>query len=207
MKLQISFDVNDLEKAIRIAKEVEPFCDIIEIGTILIYQYGVGTIKAFKEALGNKTILADSKIIDRGSVAAELFADSNVDWFTVMAGTSSPVIHAACSVANRKKKKVMLDLLDSSSVGQSALEAKNLGADALLFHQPYDEEEPFTFLEKWDMVKGNASVPVFVSAKITRETIDKVLELQPDGIVIGSSIVQAENPAQEAEFFYNLCCK
>jgi len=207
MKLQISFDLTDLDKAIRIAKEVAPFCDILEIGTILIYEHGIEAIKAFKEAISNKTILVDSKIIDRGSIAAELFASAHADWFTVMAGTSSQVIHAACSVANNKKKKVMLDLLDSHSVGQSALEAKNLGAHALLFHQPYDEKEPFTFLDKWDMVKGNASVPIFVSARITRETVDKVMELKPDGIVIGSSIVLAENPAQEAEFFYNLCCK
>ena len=207
MKLQIAFDLTDLDKALAIAKEVEPFCDIFEIGTVLIYQHGMEAIKKFKETFGTKTILADSKIIDRGSLTAELFSDASVDWFTVMAGTSSEVIHAACSVANNKKKKVMIDLLDSSSVGQSAMEAKNLGASALLLHQPYEEQDSFTFFDQWDMVKGNASVPVFVSAKITRETIDKVIGLQPDGIVIGTSIVQAENPAQEAEFFYNLCCK
>ena len=98
----------------------------------------------------------------------------------------------------------MLDLLDASSVGQSALEAKNLGIDALLFHQPYDAAESLVFLEQWDMVKGNSAVPIFVSAKITKENINDIINIKPDGIIIGSSIVNAEDPQEAAEFFHSV---
>ena len=97
----------------------------------------------------------------------------------------------------------MLDLLDASSVGQSALEAKNLGVDALLFHSAYDEQDT-TILDKWDMVKGNSELPVFVSAKIGRESVEEIVKLLPDGIIIGRAITGAENPAQEAQYFAKL---
>ena len=204
MKLQISFDLIDLQKALQVAAHVAPHCDILEVGTLLIYHHGLDAIRQFKEQFQEKTILADSKIIDRGKQAATLLAQANPDWITVMAGTSKNVIHATCTAAHNKGKKVMIDLLDSKSVGQSAMEAKNLGADALLFHEPYDEEHSLVFLDKWDMVHGNTDLPIFISAKITRDNIDEILRVKPAGIIIGNSITQAQDPAKEAAFFYQL---
>jgi len=204
MKLQVSFDVTDLEKALQVASKTAHYVDIFEIGTLLIYKYGIHAIKQFKELFPEHTILVDSKIVDRGKYAVTLFAHADADWVTVMAGTSKEVIHSVTSAAHSYNKKVMLDLLDASSVGQSALEAKNLGIDALLFHQPYDAAESLVFLEQWDMVKGNSAVPIFVSAKITKENINDIINIKPDGIIIGSSIVNAEDPQEAAEFFHSV---
>src|SRR5579863_7196776 len=157
MKLQISFDLSDLDKAIQTCSQVAEYADIIEIGTILLFHYGTDAVKKFADAFPEKTILADTKIIDRGKEVVELFAQAGADWITVMAGTSPNVIHAATMAAHSSNVKVMLDLVDSNSVGQSALEAKNLGADALLFHQLYNEKESLIFLDKWDMIKGNTT--------------------------------------------------
>ncbi len=202
MKLQVSFDVTDLEQALHVASQIATYVDIFEIGTLLIYKYGIDAVKQFKELFPEHTILVDSKIVDRGKYVVTLFAHANADWITVMAGTSKEVIHSVTSAAHSFNKKVMLDLLDSSSVGQSALEAKNLGIDALLFHQPYDAAESLMFLEQWEMVKGNSAVPVFISAKITRDNISDIIKIKPDGIIIGTSIVNSEDPREAAEFFH-----
>jgi len=207
MKLQISFDLIDLDKAIIIGSEIAPYADIIEIGTILIYHHGINAIKKFKDVFPDKVILADTKIVDRGKEIAELFAQAGADWITVMAGTSSHVIHATTTAAHNANMKVMLDLIDSNSVGQSALEAKNLGVDALLFHQPYSEKESLVFLDKWDLIKGNTQLPIFVSAKINRDNVDKIVALRPDVIIVGLSITDAENSAHEAEYFAQLINK
>lgn len=205
MKLHISFDMPDLEKALTIAGSVEPYADVLEVGTLLIYHHGVKAVERFKEAFPKKIIFADCKIIDRGKEAVSLFAQAGADWVTIMAGAGKDVIHIGCATADKYNSKVMIDLLDSSSIGQSALEAKNLGASALLFHQPSDEHEPVTFLDKWDMAKGNTNLPIYVSAKIRRETVEEVMNIKPEGVIIGRSIVEAENPAQEAQYFYDLC--
>lgn len=204
MKLQIAFDMSNVEKALEIATHVADYADIFEVGTLLLYSHGVKAVKLFKEQFPRKQILADAKIIDRGKEAISLFAEAGADWVTVMAGTGKDVIHAACTAAHQAKIQVMLDLVDAASLGQSAMEAKNLGADALLFHQAFDEKESVQFLDKWEMVKGNTQLPVFVSAKITRDTINYFLSLRSDGLIIGKSITDSSDPAQEAQYFKDL---
>jgi len=205
MKLQISFDMPDLEKAIEISRQVSPYCDILEINTILIYAHGIAVLKKFRELFPDKIILADSKIVDRGKDITTLLGTTPIDWITVMAGTDKSVIHAACTTARSLNKKIMLDLIDSNPPDQSALEAQSLGAHALLFHGTRNEDESNTFLEKWDMIRGNTTLPIFVTANISRENIDSIIKIRPDGIIIGSAITNASNPAQEAQFFYELC--
>ena len=207
MKLQIAFDITDLDQAIDLAKQVADHCDILEIGTLLIYKHGVKSIERFRETFPKKTLLADTKIIDRGKEAATTIANAGADWITVMAGTGKEVIHSVCTTAHQHDTKVMLDLIDASALGQSALEAKNLGADALLFHQAYDEKDALILLDKWEIVRGNTSLPIFVSAKITRTSIYNILNIKPDGIVVGKSILDADNPTEEAKFFYDLSNK
>lgn len=207
MKLQISFDTTNLTQALDVAAQVADYADILEVGTLLIYTHGATAVEQFKQKFPRKMIMADSKIVDRGKDAVTTFASVGADWITVMAGTSKQVIHSACTTATNLNKKIMLDLVDSTSLAQSAMEAKNLGAHAILFHQPADEKDSLLFLDKWELVKGNASVPVFISAKINRDSVDQIISLKPDGIVIGRSITAAENPAQEAQFYYELCCK
>ncbi len=207
MKLQISFDLENLERALDIAHQVAPYADIIEIGTVLLFHYGIAAIQQFKGAVGNKPVLVDSKIIDRGKLTVPLLANAGADWITVMAGTSNQVIHTVCTTAQQYKKRVMLDLIDAPSPGQSAMEAKNLGIDALMFHQPYDEQHSLEFLDKWDMVSGNTKLPIFISAKIGRDNIQDIIAVNPSGIIVGKGITDSENPAQEAAFYRELCDK
>jgi 3-keto-L-gulonate-6-phosphate decarboxylase len=56
-------------------------------------------------------------------------------------------------------------------------------------------------------VRGNTSLPIFVSAKITRTSIYNILNIKPDGIVVGKSILDADDPTEEAKFFYDLSNK
>lgn len=207
MKLQIAFDSTDLEKSVETAVQIANYADIIEIGSLLIYKYGIHAIETFRSNLPKKTLLADTKIIDRGKDAATLIINSGADWVTVMAGTSKDVIHSVCAAAHNLNKKVMLDLIDACSAGQSALEAKSLGADAILFHQAYDEEQPLLFLDKWDMVKSNTKLPIFISAKIKRENFEQITLLKPDGIIIGKTVTSSENAVEEVKYFYDLCNK
>lgn len=205
MKLQISFDLTDLQKALEIAFQVAPYATILEVGSLLLYKYGTESVEAFRKNFPNATILVDAKISDRAKEAVKTIASAGADWITVMAGTTPNVVHSACTTAHELNKKIMLDLLDASSLGQSALEAKGLGVDALLFHTPHDEETSLMFLDKWDIVRGNTPLPIFISGKITRDIIDKFISIKPDGIIVGKSIIDAANPAEEAQFYQKIC--
>lgn len=204
MKLQISFDLTDLEKALAIAQQVEPYADSFEIGPLLLFKYGLFALEKFRQTFPEKTLLADTKIVDRGSSLVRLVAESGIDWVTVMAGTSKNVIHAACTTAHDLKKSVMLDLIDAASQGQSALEAKSMGVDALLLHRSYEEDDSLKFLDIWEMVRGNSNLPIYISGSINRDNIETIKALKPDGLVIGKAITNAQDPAQEAQFFKEL---
>jgi 3-hexulose-6-phosphate synthase len=204
MKIQISFDHVDINRAITIARQVESFADIFEIGSVLIYKYGVEAVKKFSQTFEEKTILADTKIIDRSKDSIAVFSDSGAHWLTVMAGAGKDIIHNATTIAHMQGKKIMLDLLDASSLGQSALEAQTLGVDALMIHQPYVELQQFEFAESWEMVRGNTKLPIYCAVHITRKNIHQIVAMRPDGIIIGNAITQAENPEEEARYFYEI---
>lgn len=204
MKLQVAFDLLNLDKALEIAGQVTDYADILEVGSLLIFKHGDHAVRSFKEKFPQKTILADTKIVDRGKEVTQLFASSGADWVTVMAGTSRNIIHNVAQSAHELGKRVMLDLLDASSLGQSALEAKSLGADAVLFHRPPSADMQVTLSERWDMVKGNTQLPVFIAAPVSRENIHEIIALNPYGLIISSAITQAEDPRQAAEFFHTL---
>jgi 3-hexulose-6-phosphate synthase len=191
MKLQVSFDSLELEKSLSIATQMQEYVDIFEIGSLLVYKYGITALEEFRKALPEKTLLADIKIADRGKEVTQLFAKAGADWITVLAGTNRNVIHTACTTANDLGKKVMLDLLDASSLGQSAVEAQTLGASALLFHRPATEHLQAISLDQWEMVKGNTKLPIFIATHVTRENIEQLIQLQPGGIVMGRSATES----------------
>lgn len=197
MKLQVSFDGLDLEKAIALATSLQEHADIFEIGSLLMYKHGISAIQEFRTAFPQKTLLADVKIADRGKEAAQLCLNAGADWITVLAGTNRNVIHAVCTTAHDLGKKVMLDLLDASSLGQSALEAQGLGVTALLFHRPAAEHAQAISLEQWEMVKGNTKLPIFIATHVTRENINQLVALQPGGIILGKSAT--ESPLEEVQ--------
>ena len=205
MKFQISFDSLDHERNLHIAKLVIDYADIIEIGSLPIFKHGIESIKQFRESFPKKTIFADTKIVDRGRDVASLFSQAGADWISVMAGTSDQVIHGVCSKAHDLGKKVYLDLLDAKAPGQEALEARSLGVDAILFHQPHDSGASLTFLEQWEMVRGNTDLPIFIASSLNRETVDSIVSLRPDGIIAGSAITESQDPIAEARYFYEKC--
>ena len=119
MKLQIAFDVIDLEKALTVAQKVESHADLFEIGSLLLFKYGELAIKKFREKFPQKTLLADAKIVDRSKDAVPLLIQAGADWVTIMAGADRMSFTPAAPVAHNLGKKIMLDLSDASSPGQS----------------------------------------------------------------------------------------
>ena len=213
MKLQISFDSLSLQDDIEIAKKIVHFADILEIGTLPILKYGAAAIEQFRAAFPQAVLFADTKIIDKGRDIASLFAQAGADWISVMAGTHKDVITGVCSKAHDMGKKVMLDMLDASSPGQKALEAKNLGVDAIMFHQCFTDNDSALFLEEWSMVQGNSSLPIFISVKAfsdsssSNNSIDTLKSLRPYALVIGSPITDAIDSISQAQFFHDVCKK
>lgn len=203
MKLQISFDINDLEKALLIAKQVYKFADILEVGSTLINKYGLESVKRFKKEFPEKTIYADVKLVDRIEDTIIDYAKIGANYISILAGTTNNIIHTGTQIAHENNCKIALDLVDSRSLGQSAMDSKALDIDSIIFHGPHEAENLEVLLEEWENVSGNTDTPIFI-AGITKENIKKIISLNPEGIIIGTEITHAASPEKEAEFFKNL---
>lgn len=204
MKLQISFDMTDLNKAIQIALKVENFADIFEIGTPLIYKEGINAIKTFKDKFPDKKLFADTKLVDRVEDIIILLSNSGANYISVLAGTSNSIIQNSSRIAHSLKSQIALDLVDSYSMGQSAMDAKALDVDVIIFHRPYESDQFTKTLENWETTKGNTDLPIFIAGEINKKNIDKVIELKPQGIVIGHAITKEKDPEKEAAYFKSL---
>jgi 3-keto-L-gulonate-6-phosphate decarboxylase len=204
MKFHISFDQTDLENALRTAAELAAYTNVFEVSSLLLYKHGIEAVQRFTETFPEHTILADTKIVDHGKDTVSLFSDTSAKWLTAMAGTHKDIIFNTCTSAHNQNKMIMLDLLDSSSLNQSALVAESLGVDALRFRQPYQIDQA-EFLENWDMVRGNTKLPIYLATRITRDQVGHIEKIKPNGLILGTTITQASNPAEEAEFFNKFC--
>lgn len=195
MKFQLALDIVDLDTAVNLATALHEQLDLIEVGSLLMYAHGVQAITALRTAVPHMPLLADMKIVDRGKDISQLAFAAGADWVTVLAGTGKSVIHVTATAAHNLGKRVMLDLIDATSLGQSALEATSLGVDALLFHKPADDDDRnLSFLDNWDMVRTNTRLPIFIAAPITPETAATLASLKPDGIIIDTASVMGSDP-------------
>lgn len=204
MKLQIRYNLADLDEALTIAQQTEEFADIIEVGSLLILQNGINAVHRFKENFPHKALAIDSRISSRGEDSAKLLCESGVNTFSALAGTYHSIIQDATKVARSYNIKVILDFINSHSLGQSAIEAKTLGADAVLFHRSFLPEENKEFFSQWQEVKANTNLPIFIKGRISKKILQELLPLKPHGFIIGSSITFSSNPRQEAREFHNL---
>ncbi len=204
MKLQIAFDLLDLEKCLTLAKSVEMYADSFEIRSSLLLKYGIHIIEQFKATFPNKELFVETQIVSHAQDIVPMCIKAGADWVSVMAGTTQEIIHGVSILASQKKKFVTLDLLDANSIGQAAMDAKKLGVDALLYHNIYDHQDEASFaMEEWDDLRGNSNLPIYITSNIDRNNINFIISLQPDVIVIGKTITMVANPAEEAEFYFN----
>lgn len=203
MILHISFNQLSLKEALICAEQVAPFCTAFRIGPVLLAHYGIEALRTFHEKFPDKELISDTKIIDHEKDMIQLLSTAFCNYVTVLASTHRHIIRASCIHAEEKKMHVMLDLIGSFELGQSALDAKSLGVTALIFHFISEDGNQDSLIERWTFIRENTDLPIFASTGISRSNLETILNLKPDGIVIGGAITESTDPAQEAAYFAN----
>ncbi|MCO6333905.1 orotidine 5'-phosphate decarboxylase [Staphylococcus epidermidis] len=64
MELQLAIDLLNKEEAAELAKKVEEYVDIVEIGTPIVINEGLPAVQHLNENINNAKVLADLKIMD-----------------------------------------------------------------------------------------------------------------------------------------------
>lgn len=205
MKLQISYNLPDLNKALEVAHQTAEFADIIGIGSLLLFKEGVKAIKIFKGAFPNKEIFVEAKLIEKAPDTITMFAQAGATYISILAGATHNTLKKAVETAKIFDVSIALDLQDALSVGQASLDAKTIGVDMLIINRiPHKPEEALEIESEWHSARENTELPIFITGKIDRSNIHQIIALKPQGIMIGSAITRASSPKQEAYYIKSL---
>ena len=204
MKLHISYNFSDIAQALEIAEQTAPYADILGIGSLLLLKEGVKAIQIFRAAFPNKELFVESHLIEKGHDSVVMLAKAGANYISILAGAPLTTIKKAVETAKNFDVKIALDLLDSQSAGQSALDAKTMGVNLIVLQRAHAEDDAAEIENGWHNVKDNTKLPIFITGKVDESSIEEIMLLKPQGIMIGTAITKADNPAQKASYFKSL---
>ncbi len=203
MKLHISFNQTSLHKALECAEQVAPWCDAFRLGPVLLFSRGMSAVLAFKNAFPQKELICETKISDHEKEIIDTIYKAGGQAVSILCSTHRNIIRSAVLYAHSLGVSCFLDLIGSQTLSQNALDAAELGVDALQVHYLLSFSQQESVQEQWELLKNNTRLPIYISTGINRNTIDAAIKLKPTGIIIGGSITDQISPKSEAEFFYN----
>lgn len=200
MELQLALDLVNIPEAIELVKEVEPYVDIVEIGTPIIINEGLHAVKALKEAFPSLQVLADLKIMDAGGYEIMKAAEAGADIITVLGATDDSTIKGAVEEARKQNKKIMVDMINVKDIAARAKEIDSLGVDYICVHTGYDLQaagkNSFEELQTIKTVVKNAKTAVAGGIKL--HTLQDAIAAEPDLVIVGGGITGADDKSRVA---------
>jgi 3-hexulose-6-phosphate synthase len=204
MKIYFSYNIPDLSAALAIAAQTAEFSDILGVGSLLLFAEGVKAVKTFKAQFPTKDICVEARVSEKAREAITMMAQAGATYVSILAGAWPATIKKATETAHAYDIKIGLDLIDAPSGGQSALDAKAQGVDFLIMHRHSETKEGSDFETDWHNIRDNSDIPIFVTGTIDASNMRQIMDLKPQGIMIGSALTKAENPAHIARALHAL---
>jgi 3-hexulose-6-phosphate synthase len=202
MKLQLAIDLLDQKEAAKLAQEVEEFIDIVEIGTPIVINEGLSAVEHMSKSVTNTQVLADLKIMDAASYeVSQAVKKFGADIVTILGVSEDASIKSAIEEAHNNGKELLVDMIAVQNLEQRAAELDKMGADYIAVHTGYDLQakgvSPLESLRTVKSVISNSKVAV--AGGIKPDTIKSVAVEQPDLIIVGGGIANADDPKAAAK--------
>ena len=199
MKLQVALDRLTYEECFNIISKIFPYTDIVEIGTGVIKEYGLGLVKSIKEEYPELIVLADVKICDAGESESETAFNYGADIITVMSFSDIKTIKDCIRVAEKYDGKVVVDLLNNHSADTLAT-LKQAGVKNISVHLGKDQQQSADHsMGKLADILKEYDLKTFYAGGINEHNVYNYLKYEPDVIIVGSGITSNENPENAAK--------
>lgn len=131
--LQVALDTDTTAQALSVARQVSGVVDVIEAGTLLIYQEGMDSVRALRAVAPDKIILADAKVADAGGHVGEVAKQAGADWMTCINAATIPTM-----VQAQKHIEVQVELYEGWKDMKRAREWLSNGITQVVYHQSRD---------------------------------------------------------------------
>ncbi|RDU38162.1 3-hexulose-6-phosphate synthase [Neobacillus piezotolerans] len=202
MKLQLAVDRVSIEKAIGIIREAESYIDIIEIGTSLIKDFGLESVRRIRREFPEKAILADIKTVDEAEYEFEAIYQAGADIATVLGASSLETIRICQQVAQKYQKDYMIDLLETSAEKQ--LELKQFSDGILCVHLPSDKSTGLQALIESTLAQIDDFPRLAVAGGIKPENIAEIKKANFEIAIVGGGITKSADIRETAKIFKSL---
>lgn len=205
MKLQVAIDVHSIEEAIKLMNKIGAYVDIVEIGSFLGLIEGFRGVSVIKSVWPDKEVLSDAKIVDGGYGISAYAYDMGADIVTTIAITDDYTLRGLVQAAHERGKKAMVDTINfpHDRLMERVQELDKMGFDYILLHTPHESEATnsanINDVRECKKIVKNAQIGI--SGGITLDYMPDVVSADPDWIVVGGALYNAENPEATAKAF------
>ncbi len=201
LELQLAIDLLNKEEAAELANKVKDYVDIVEIGTPIVINEGLPSVQHLNDNVDGVKVLADLKIMDAAGYEVSQAVKFGADVVTILGVAEDASIKGAVEEAHKHGKELLVDMIAVQDLEKRAQELDALGADYIAVHTGYDLQaegvSPLDSLRKVKAVIKNSKVAV--AGGIKPETIEEVAGENPDLVIVGGGIANADDPVAAAK--------
>lgn len=201
LELQLAIDLLNKEEAAELANKVKDYVDIVEIGTPIVINEGLPSVQHLNDNIDGVKVLADLKIMDAAGYEVSQAVKFGADVVTILGVAEDASIKGAVEEAHKHGKELLVDMIAVQDLEKRAQELDALGADYIAVHTGYDLQaegvSPLDSLRKVKAVIKNSKVAV--AGGIKPETIEEVAGENPDLVIVGGGIANADDPVAAAK--------
>lgn len=200
MKIQLALDRLTIDEAMELGEKVRDEVDWIEVGTSLIKEFGIESIRRISRAFPDKEIVADVKTNDNAVYEFNMCYEAGAAIATVMGTAPIATIETCVKTADQHGKKVMIDLLNTSEEQVRQL----MAFDSAIFciHVSKDlQEVSGQTSEALKVPEGllGGGYALAAAGGIAPEAIEGLRKMGVNVAIVGSAITKAEDPAAAAQ--------
>lgn len=200
MTYQIALDTFSLEEALEKAEILREYVQVFEIGTPLILREGQNAIRRMRQQFPGHEILADYKMMDAGDYEAHIAFEMGASLVTVCGAANFDTVKNALDQAKRDGAGVMIDMIAVTDFEERLKLYDDLGAEYIQVHTAFDGRGEKTPTRELAIAKKILrKTKCAVAGGIGAHNIKEIAALEPDHIVLGSRLFQAENLQKEIE--------
>jgi 3-hexulose-6-phosphate synthase len=202
MLLQIALDKPE---HFALLPQLKGIADIVEVGTPLLKRFGIGAIATARELCPDTLVMADTKTVDGGRLEAEMVFGAGAAFMTVLSSTSKATHDAVGRVAADYGATVVIDTITESGK-KELLPANARFPDSFAYvgvHLPTDArhagDRSTTHIDAVAEMHRRG-FRVALAGGIGPDSIDAVLAVEPEILIVGSAITGSEHPEETAKW-------
>ncbi len=200
--IQVALDNTDISTAVRNARLLGPWVDIMEVGTVLSYAEGMQATHVIKNMFPEKTVITDLKIADAGKTLAEMAFNAGADWITVICSASKETIQAAYDTAVKNKGEIQIELYGNWNL-DDARSWLDMGVKQAIYHRSRDSQlagqawgrADLKYLEQL----ATLGLELSVTGGLIIEDIHLFKDIPVKTFIAGRSLRDAKSPKEYAE--------